>query len=163
MSNLSIPKPRSIVPRSSADRSGGHFMGAEEFFERLSLELVRHGRYLEGVGLLRIAPERGRLGAEALREAIETETRRTDAICSYPDGSHALILMRAGHEQMATLAQRLSETAREIHGQRGGRPATFVIGAAATENRRLAADELWSMADEALEASQAHANATICA
>ncbi len=163
MSTLSIPKPRSVTVRASSDLATSHLMGAEDFFERLGAELVRHGRYLEGVGLLRIAPERGRLGAEALREAVETETRRTDAVCSYPDGSHALLLPRSGHEQLATLARRLDETAREIHGQRGGRPATYVIGAAATENRRLAADELWSMADEALEASQAQSDAPVWA
>jgi hypothetical protein len=71
------------------------------------------------------------------------------------------LVMRAGHEQLAIVARRIDLTAREIHLERGGRPARYVVGAAAAENRRLDADELWLLADESLEAALEMAGAPV--
>jgi hypothetical protein len=122
----------------------------ERFRERALAEATRHGRYLSGVGIIRIGPRHGRLGREALREAVETETRRTDATCSYPDGSHAVLAVNADSRALEALARRLASVAREIAKSRR-EEAEYVSGAASAEEQRLTADELWVAANDAYE------------
>jgi hypothetical protein len=126
----------------------------EQFGALAEAEAQRHARYLRGYGILRIAPRSGRLGADALREALQTEVRRTDVVCPYPDGSAALLVREAGREALETIARRLEFVAREIATEAGAPEPEYVSGAAVAEDRRLGADELWLAADQAMEASR---------
>ncbi len=128
-----------------------HRVRPEVFRERVEAELARHARYLTGAGILRIGPRRGRLGSEALREAVETETRRTDTVCSYPDGSQAVLAIHADQRALQVLERRLTRVAREIAREQDGSLPDFASGLAAAGDRRLEADELWMAANEAID------------
>jgi hypothetical protein len=130
------------------------FVCPEQFGALAEVEAQRHARYLRGYGILRIAPRAGRLGADALREALLTEVRRTDVVCPYPDGSAAVLVREAGHEALETIARRLDFVAREIAAESGAPEPEFVSGAAVAGDRRIGGDELWLAADQAMEASR---------
>ena len=128
-----------------------HLVTPELFRERVEAEVVRHARYLSGAGILRIGPRRGRLGGDALREAAETETRRTDSVCSYPDGSQAVLAVNADRRAVESLGRRIERVARDIAREKDGSCPDFVSGLAVADDRRLQADELWMAANNALE------------
>lgn len=140
-------RPSKAWPHQEAN----HLVVPELFRDRVEAETARHARYLSGVGVMRVGLRRGRLGAEALREAVETETRRTDSVCAYPDGSHAILAVNAGRRAMEALARRLDRAARDIARGNGASAPELVTGAAAAEERRVNADELWMAANDALE------------
>src|SRR6185312_16011491 len=77
----------------------------EAFRAVVEAEVARHHRYLEGFGLLRMGPKEGERGTDGVREAFETETRRTDTACLLPDGSCALLALHARVKQLELIAQ----------------------------------------------------------
>lgn len=141
-------------PASPRLAEPGRFVCPEQFQAMVEAEAGRHARHLHGFGVLRISPRHGRMGAGALREALETETRRTDAVCAYPDGSAAVLVVHADAEALEALAHRLEEVAREIAVERGAPSPDYASGAAVTEGRRAGAHELWARADAALESAR---------
>jgi hypothetical protein len=136
--------------RPSADELRTRALGPEAFFEHVEYETARHARYLGGVALVRLAPRHGRRGCDALKEAIETELRRTDAACRYPDGSHIVLVGQVDRRAAESIAQRLVEVAAEIDLGHGAPAAEFIVGIGASQGRRVTAAELWSAADDEL-------------
>lgn len=145
---------RPPVPLGSRIPDEVQLVCPEQFGLLAEAEAQRHARYLRGYGILRIAPRTGRLGADALREALLTELRRTDVVCPYPDGSAAILVREAGKEALETIARRLDFVAREIATDNGAPEPEYVSGAAIAGDRRLGADELWLAADQAMETSR---------
>ncbi|MFM2153185.1 MAG: hypothetical protein RL199_1620 [Pseudomonadota bacterium] len=136
--------------RPSADELRTRALGPEAFFEHVEYETARHARYLGGVAIVRLAPRHGRRGTEALQDAVETELRRTDVACRYPDGSHVVLLGQVDRRAAESIAQRLVEVAAEIDLGHGAPAAEFVIGVGASQGRRITAAELWAAADDEL-------------
>jgi hypothetical protein len=136
--------------RPSAVELRTRALGPEAFFEHLEYETARHARYLGGLAIVRLAPRHGRRGAEALKEAVETELRRTDVACRYPDGSHVVLLGQVDRPAAEAIARRLVEVAVEIDLGHGAPAAEFVVGVGASQGRRVTAAELWAAADDEL-------------
>lgn len=118
-------------------------VGPEELRARVEAESARHFRYLDGFALVRIGPLDSLRGHEALREAIETETRRTDTVCELPDGSYVVLAVRGGEKDAEAIAHRIETVAVEIAALQGEPDVEFIAGVAAAQDRRLDADELW--------------------
>lgn len=148
--------PAAPEPHTRPRMEPATFVCPEQFDAFVGMEAQRHARYLRGFGVLRIGPARGRRGAEALRDALETETRRTDSVCPYPDGSAAVLVREADREAIENLANRLRFVAREISTDRDSTSPAFVVGIAAASDRRLTAEEIWSAADEAMARAREH-------
>ena len=136
--------------RPTADELRTRALGPEAFFEHVEYETARHARYLGGVALVRLAPRHGRRGSDALKEAVETELRRTDVACRYPDGSHIVLVGQVDRRSAEAIAQRLVEVASEIDLGHGAPAAEFVFGIGASQGRRVSAAELWAAADDEL-------------
>src|SRR4051812_45270542 len=116
--DVTTDKPQLRVPRWSGGQMTA-ILRPEEFRDRVEAEVARHDRYLQPFGLLRIGCRSGRHGAEALREAVATELRRTDVACALPDGSCALVVLHGGAAQLRTVASRLMATVSELERERG--------------------------------------------
>lgn len=144
-------RPRGLPARAWLRADISNVVANEEFRTRVESQALRHDRYLEGMGLVRIAPLGGRVGVGILRDAVAVETRRTDSVCPLPDGSVAILAVRVGHAGVETIARRLMETAREMAQDEHGIVLRFVAGAAAAGDRRLDPDELWNGCFEAFE------------
>jgi hypothetical protein len=136
--------------RPSADELRTRGLGPEAFLEHVEYEAARHARYLGGVALVRLASRYGRRGSDALKESVETELRRTDVACRYPDGSHIVLLGQVDRRAAESIARRLVEVAAEIDLGQGAPAAEFVIGIGASQGRRVTAAELWAAADDEL-------------
>lgn len=125
--------PRTRPPESE------RFITLDAFQARLEAEAARHARHLGGFGLLRVGTgEPG--GNTPLREALATETRRTDSLTALSDGSFALLAICTDARQLRRIVRRLREAAGELAADR---PCPVVAGAAAAGHRRMDADELW--------------------
>jgi hypothetical protein len=136
-------------PEDDRDRDDGHEadepMELGAFLARVEEESRRHHRYLRGYGLVRIAAVDGLRGREALEEALQTETRRTDTVCALPDGSFAILCVESGLDACLALAKRLQVVAMELSpGSESLVP--FPAGVAASNVVRVRADELWAAA-----------------
>ena len=135
--------------RAVVDREVLHLSDMDAFEDRLSQESLRHRRSLEGYGIVRISPTLGRHGGAALKEAVQTELRRSDAAATYSDGSFVILLAGANRHAVEVVVRRLIETARELVTLKGGHTPEYAAGAACADGRRTMAGELWSAAEEA--------------
>jgi hypothetical protein len=144
---------RDMLPRTTPQRpirsAWNRLLPPEMFRLVLEAEVLRHHRYLHGFGILRIGPRVEGLGVDALRESFETETRQTDSAAALPDGSCALIALSARPEHLEHIARRLCAAAQAIQQEYEDEPATYVVGLAATSDRRVDADEMWQAASRA--------------
>lgn len=119
-------------------------LSLDDFRLALEKEVIRHHRHLTGFGLLRIGPRDHFEEGDALKEAFETETRRSDTAAAMPDGSCVLLALHARTEHLHIIATRLREAALAVHEEYDEDPAVYVTGMVATSERRKGADELWA-------------------
>lgn len=136
----SLPSPAPAWPRFS------YFLSRKRFGWELAREVQRHRRYLSGLALLRLwteAPEH----LSALRETLETETRSTDSLCGFADGSFALLAPEVDDTGAQAISERLKEVTVEI-GADAGWMINPLVGLAVAGNRRITADEIWMDAEE---------------
>ncbi len=152
---------RAFLDHGSDEAS--HVVSPDDFSDRLAQEVARHHRYLHGVGLLRIGPRVPRLGVEALREAAISDTRRTDTLCLFPDGSCAVLAPHAAEKQLEIIARRLRATACAIHQESEGVTPAYAAGLAFANNRRIDTDELWLAVNRAYDEARQHAAAFVFA
>lgn len=116
-----------------------------KFLARVEAEARRHHRHLRGFGLIRIGAGDDEPAREALEEALETETRRTDDVCALPDGSFAILCVESGLDGCLALARRLQGVAMEL-APTSRALVPFPTGVAAAALVRVRAEELWSSA-----------------
>lgn len=135
-------------PNRPIIRTDSRIISYESFRRQLEQEALRHKRYLTGFGLVRIGPREGPYGALALSEALETETRLTDTVCSVDDGSYVVLVLESEEPGLLAVARRIVAVADEI-GREAGCPAPVCAGIAASGRRRVAADEIWVAAANA--------------
>jgi hypothetical protein len=140
--DVSTEKPSIRIPRWNGGQTN-LVLRPEQFRDRVEAEVARHDRYLQPFGLLRIGCRAGRHGVEALREAVSTEIRRTDAACALPDGSCAVLVLHGGLAQLRTVASRLMATVAEMEREQGDEPTALVAALAPVGDRRVEADALW--------------------
>ncbi len=132
-----------ILVGELADRFG-YRADAEEFRERVEQEAKRHGRYLGGFGLVRIGPPRPGPASSVLKEAVETETRRTDAACIHNDGSFVVLAAQVSDRGVEAIARRLETVAAEIAAAVEVELPELCAGVITSGSRRSDADELWA-------------------
>ena len=128
---------------------------ADDFREALEAEVVRHHRHLTGFGLLRIGPKDHFDSGDALKEAFETETRRSDIAGVLPDGSCVLLALHARTDHLALIAERLQNAASAVHEEYGEEPVSYVVGMIATTERLRSADEMWAALTRSFEDAKA--------
>ena len=139
----STPLIRPGSPRPNIVGIWNRLLTPDDFRLALEKEVMRHHRHLTGFGLLRIGPREHFEESDALKEAFETETRRSDSAAAMPDGTCVLLALHARMEHLHIIATRLREAALAIHEEYDEEPITYVTGMVVATERRKDADELW--------------------
>src|SRR5262249_49178032 len=95
---------------------GANVVAPEQFRDLVQQESRRHARYLSGLGLVCIGCSDDGPALQSLHEAVETETRRTDAVAQLSARTWAVLAVCASDRGVETLARRLQRVALEISG-----------------------------------------------
>jgi hypothetical protein len=142
--------------------SAPHVVSPELFRERFEAEALRHNRYLEPVGLLRLGPRERHTEKTALAEAFRMEIRQTDSACALPDGSWALLALHAGERQLRVIARRLMDACGEIERERGDDPSDLIGALCGIRDTRIEAALVWLSLGHSFESCRAGSETIIC-